>query len=229
MKPILKKILKILLAFIISTSIIYLIFTIKDFYNWCDRNSLLSIFNPFHSATDDLRMIDSDKIKEIGNNVGTFEAGMKQSLEESPYANDGIDHYIGDGHNHTKIAELFDPTGFAVWAYIYNELRDIFVGNISLSIILGIAITIAYIAITAKNINSIVKVIIGYLIPIIIVPQLYMYSYTYRFWDVYTTYFKASPKYFYIIYTIIFILFYIINYIITLKRTERLNKAIKNN
>lgn len=228
MKLILKKILKILLVFIISTITIYLIFTASEFYKWCEQNSLLSIFNPFYGATDDLKMIEKDKIKEIGDYVGAIETQMEKGLEGSSYINDGENHYFGDGHNHKTIAEIFNTKGYSVWLYMYGGLRDVFTKYNKVAILLGIVTTIAYIIITTKKMNSIVKVVLGYVLPMIIFPPIYMYSYTNRFWDINTMYFKGTPKYFYLIYTIIFVILYVTNYIINVKKAKKLNEAIKN-
>ena len=98
--------------------------------------------------------------------------------------------------------------------------------NINISIISGVAI--AYLVITCRRISTILKFIIGYFGIMIVVPPIYMYTWTYRFWDIGSTY-SNMPKYFYIGYTAIFVIMYIVNYKIGVKMTEELNQNIKNN
>lgn len=223
MKLIAKKILKTSLVFIVSTIILYLILTLGLFYSKCSENKL-KLFNSNYS--DDLSYIDKDTVQKIGDSIAMYAQALDASLEESPYKDDGINHTLGDGHQHSSAAEVFDPLGFSVWSHIQIEVSDLSTRYISISILSGVAITIAYVIITSKKMNNILKFVIGYLGVMLIIPPIYMYSFTYKFWDLVSTY-SNTPMYFYIGYTTIFLLMYIINYRIGVKVSKELNEAIK--
>ena len=211
MKAIRKKILKSLLVFVITSFAIYSLLTISNFMKWANENELI----PYKPEEEILKM-DSETIKEIGNSVKQMEEVMNDSLNEPRT----------DGQH--ILAEYYDPLGFSVWSYMHSGIQRIFnTSTIALSVLVGIGITIAYLTITSKKLNIALKIFIGYFGVILILPHIYMYSYTYRVWDFITPY-KAMPIYFYIGYTLIFIAMYIINYIIGKKMTEKLNQAVKS-
>lgn len=208
-----KRLFKIVLIFIISTIIIYSILTLNCFCKWCNENQYI-MFGDLskHSLT-----LDSGKIQELGSDIKLFSDLLEESLDETYYKNDS---------NYHSIAEYYDPLGYSVWSYFQNNINMISHKYITISILLGMGITIGYIIITCKKINNIGKLIIGYVGIMLIVPQIYSYSYTYRFFDLFHAYY-VIPKVFYIVYTIIFILMYIINYKIAKKLTENLNQVVK--
>ncbi len=212
MKPILKKMLRALLIFVISAIIIYLVPTLINFNNWCKENQL----NLFMSDYYDIRNIDSNKIQNIGDSVSTYLEVLENSLDKTNYEQDS---------NYHSLAEYFNPLGFSVWSYMQEGLNRIFTQYIVISILSGIAIVIAYIIITSKKMNNILKFFIGYFGIMLIIPPIYMYSFTYRFWDIFQTY-STTPKWFYIGYTAIFILMYVVNYKIGVKMSRELNQAI---
>ena len=214
MKKILKKFLKTLLVFIISTIVIYMTLTIVLLNERCKEYEL-SLFSKKYY---DLRNIDSEKIKELGDGIGNYAKLLEDSLDESYYQEDS---------NYHTIAEYFDPLGYSIWIFFQTEITSITHRYISISILIGASISVAYIVITSKKINNILKLVIGYLLPMIIVPPIYMYTWTNRFWDVLTTY-KGIPAYFYIGYTAIFILMYLINYRIGRRMTKELNQAVRD-
>ncbi len=223
MKAIVKKILKTLIVLIISTVTIYTVLTLKLTFKECKENQIMLFSN---SYAEDLTKIDKEKIKGIGDSIGLFAELLEESRENSPYKDDGENHEIGDGHEHT-IGEFFDPLGFSIWISVQSKISDITTRYISISILSGIAITIAYITISTKKLHNVLKVIIGYIGVMLIIPPIYMYTWTYRFWDIISTY-KSMPKYFYIGYTIIFVIMFAINYLIGAKMSKKLNQAIKN-
>lgn len=149
---------------------------------------------------------------DLGNFVGTMEQVMKDSLQDNSYH---------------SIAEDYDPLGFSVWAYMNKGISNVLSKYLTISILLGFSISIAYVVITSKKLNAILKIAIGYFGIMLMIPYVYMYSYTYRFWSISET-FHGTPKYFFILYTIIFLAMYLINYLIGKKMTEDLNKTIKN-
>lgn len=212
MKTILKKIFKTFIIFLTSTIIIYLIFTLSAFYNWCHKNQI-SIVN--HSD-DLLTYLDSNKIQELGERINLSYETMKDSLDTS---------YYEENSNYHSLAEYYDPLGFCVWSYMQEEISWILNKYLVISILSSISITIAYLVITSK-IKPILKFIIGYLGVMLVIPPIYLYSWTYRFWDILQTY-RSTPIYFYIGYTIIFILMYTINYRIGIKMARELNQTIE--
>ncbi len=205
---VLKKFLKAICLLIASSLIIYLVFTISAFIGWCHENQI-SITD--HS-NDLLVYLDPDKIQGIGNFVGTMEQVMKDSLQDNSYH---------------SIAEDYDPLGFSVWSYMNMGIQDVLTKYLTISILLGFSIAIAYVVITSKKLNAILKIAIGYFGILLIIPYVYMYSYTYRFWSFSET-FHATPKYFFILYTVIFLVMYLINYLIGKNMAKNLNQTIKN-
>ena len=217
MKSLMKKLLKILLIFTISSLIIYIFLTAKDFLKISEKYQLF----PIYVVRED--GFDKEMIQELGDEITLF-ANM---IEESAvYKNDGQNHFIGDGHEHT-IGDFYDPIGYSAWSLLQANVYNLFSSYISISIALGIVIAIAYGIITSKNINKVLKFIIGYVGVIIVFPPLYMYSWTGRFWDFKAMYLNGDSTFFYLAYTIIFILICLINYVISKKITKSLNKAIK--
>ncbi|MBP3256125.1 MAG: hypothetical protein J6M60_06560 [Clostridia bacterium] len=210
MKTITKKILKALLVFVITSFAIYSLLTISNFIKWANENEL----KPYSKEEDILKM-DSQKIKTIGNNIKQFENVMNESLTQPREEGEHV------------LAEYYDPLGFSVWSYMNLGIQKIFTtSSIILSVLTGIGITIAYTAITSKKLNILLKIIIGYFAVILVVPHIYIYSYTYRLWDFVTVY-KSMPAYFYIGFTLIFVIMFAINYIVGIKMTKELNQMIK--
>lgn len=211
MKSIAKKILKTLLVFIISTIIIYLVLTITAFYNWCTENQM------FVNSDKLLLQLDSGKIQELGDEIGNYAKLLEDSLDQS---------YYKENSDYHSLAEYYDPLGFSVWAHLHMEIEKI-LNKDAISIFSGVAIAIAYAVITSKKMNHILKFAIGYFGVMLIIPPIYMYSWTYRFWSIFETY-RSMPKYFYIGYTAIFVLMYVINYKVGVKMTKELNQTIQN-
>ena len=217
MRTILKKLLKILLIFLLSTVLLYCALTGAAFYHWCDTIDI-QLFS------DMSRLPDSDKVQRIGDTVEPYLNVLEEELEKSPYLNDGQEHSITDGHIHT-LGEFYDPLSFAIWAPLQIALHDIFTKYILISILISAAIAIAYTVITSKKINVILKVVIGYVAIILLVPQILMFSITHNLYfatNISAVYVNSGLTYFYIGYTILFVLMYVINYIIGKKMTKEL-------
>lgn len=211
MKSIVKKILKTLLVFIVSTIIIYLVLTVTAFYNWGKENQM------FINMDRLLVELDSEKIKELGDEISNYAKLLEDSLDKS---------YYEESSNYHSLAEYYDPLGISVWAHIHMEIENILNKHV-ISILSGVAIAIAYAVITTKKINHILKFAIGYFGPMLIIPPIYMYSWTYRLWGIFETY-RSMPKYFYIGYTTIFVLMYLINYKVGIRMARKLNQTIEN-
>ena len=205
---VLKKFLKAICLLIASSLIIDLVVTISAFIGWCNENQISIVDH----SDDMLEYLDPDKIQGIGNLVGTMEQVMKDSLQDNSYH---------------SLAEDYDPLGFSVWSYMNMGIQDVLTKYLTISILLGFSIAIAYVVITSKKLNAILKIAIGYFGILLIIPYVYMYSYTYRFWSFSET-FHATPKYFFILYTVIFLVMYLINYLIGKNMAKNLNQTIKN-
>ncbi len=212
MKVVGKKLLKILLVLVVSTVVIYLVLTIPAFYSWCDENQM------FVNSDELLLQLNRDKIQQLGDSVGQFAQLMEDDLQR-------VQNGTYEEGTHS-LAEYYDPLGFSVWSYIQREMNEVVHQYVTLSILSGIAVAIAYTIITIKKMNPIFKIAIGYFGVMLIVPPIYMYSWTYRFWDVLTMY-GNMPKYFYIGYTLIFVLMYLVNYKVGVKMTQKLNESMK--
>lgn len=206
--------LKTLLILVASIIIIYLVLTITAFYSWCKENQI----NMFLNSDELLLHLDSGKIQELGEGIGNFAQLMEEELQHGEYE---------EGYH--SLAEYYDPLGYSVWIYMQMGISEVLNQYFTISILAGIAVAIAYIVITSKKMNNILKIAIGYVGVMLIVPPIYMYSWTYRFWGILETYRNSGvPKYFYIGYTAIFVLMYFINYKIGVKMTKDLNQTMNN-
>lgn len=203
-----KKGLKIGLIWIISTVVVYFIFTLGNFAIWCHENQIAL----FKIPDNELVQLDSQKIQELGDRINLVANAMEESLTEE----NGVYH---------SIAEDFDPLGYSVWIYIRGEINSITTRYITMSILLGISITIAYMVIVSKKVGIVQKFLIGYLGPMVMFPVIYIYSWTYRFWSLSETYFNTNSRKFYVAYTVIFITIYVVNYVISKKMAEKLNEV----
>lgn len=212
MKAIVKKLLKIVLVLVVSIIVIYFVLTVSAFYGWCSENQI------FVDREELLLQLDPNKIQQIGDDVGQFVQLMEDDLQRIQNGT------YEEGAN--SLAQYYDPLGFSVWNHMQMEMNEVIHKYFTISILSGIAITIAYTVITTKKMKGTLKIAIGYLGVMLLIPPIYMYSWTDRFWDIFTTY-KNMPKYFYIGYTVIFVLMYVLNYKVGVKMAQELNEAIK--
>ncbi len=220
MKAFVKKLLKVLLIFILSAIVLYTILTGILFYRCCNALDI-------HILGDDY-LPDSSKVQNIGDAIEPYLNILEEELEKSPYLNDSEEHYATDGHDHT-LGEFYDPLSFAIWTHLRAAIHYVFTKYILISILVGAAIAIAYAVITSKKINIILKVVIGYVAIILVIPQILMFNITHNFYfagNISAVYFNSNLIYFYIGYTILFILMYVVNYIIAKKMTKKLNETI---
>ena len=183
-----------------------MIFTIVAFANWCNDYQI------FISTDELLLKLDSNKIQELGNIIGNFEKLMEESITTSP----------------NSLAHHYDPLGYSVWVYMQSAIKICLTKYLNLALASGVSITIAYLILTNKRLKNTVKFVLGYFLPMIIIPQILWLSYHYRFFGIFHAYINTPfIEYFYILYTAIFILMYIINYRIGLKMTKELNEIIE--
>lgn len=213
MKSVVIKFLKTIPIFIISTVTIYMVFTIGYFLSWANDNQL-KIFTK--DLASEIPSLDKDKIQEMGDYVGSYAELLEYSIEEQN--EEESDSYL--------IGEHYDPLGFSVWSYLREIFLEIIDRYDTFSMVLGIATTTAYIIITSKSISSMLKFILGYIGPMLIMPPIYTYISNFRLIPFWETYSKGIPKIFYIVYTAIFVLIYIVNYIVGRNMAKELNKSI---
>ena len=214
MKSVMKKVLVTLLILVLSTTILYLGFTITAFSSWCSENQISIFFDSDHLT------LDKDKIQAIGDTVGNFAQLMEDSLDPS---------YYEENSDYHSLAEYYDPLGYSVWGYMQSGIVNALTKYLSLSISLGIATAIAYVVITNQKMKPILKFAIGYLGLMLVIPQILWYSYFYRFFGVFRAY-LSTPNilYFYIVYTIIIALMYVIYYKQNIKKSKKSDQPIKN-
>lgn len=223
MKNNLKKAMITLIIFIISTILIYMIFTINRLFYWCNNNQIM-LFNTNISDEYILNNIDKNKLNELGENIGNY-AELLEAYKENENLKGDSSFYLTENGKSYAIAENFNTIGYSVWSYMQGSFATIFSMYIEESIFVGLAISIAYIIITNKKINNILKFAIGYFGVALVIPQLYFYSVANQFGGLNA--YKIWNIWFYIFYTIIFIIIFVANYIISANITNKLNQKIK--
>ena len=201
-----KNIIKIFIILVLAVLTSYLVLTIRDFTLWCDKMQ----FSFVNTEEEQFKNLDVEKIQYLGESIN----GVSMSIEES---------FKGTEY------EKYNSLGITIWKTFQLQMNDIVKGNINMSVILGVIITVAYIVITNSKISNSLKFVIGYLGIMIIFPPLYMYIYTGRLWDIMTMYVYNVPKTFYILYTLIFVVMYFVKYNINSKFVTELNRTIKGN
>lgn len=214
MRDSLKGLLKTILVFIICMIIIYLSFTIKEFFSWCHTIGV----EPFAGWGEYGERMNIQAMNTYGEEI----SGTIEKMEET------AEFYYKEHPEETSTLDFFSSIGYVVISDLQRNINHIVVTHIRISIFLSIAITIGYTIITRKNISNVFKFVIGYILVLIVFPPIYMYSMTNRFWSLKEMYLYGTPKVFYIAYTIIFIVMFLINYIISKNLANKLNKTIKN-
>lgn len=204
MKNIINNLFKLIVVLILSIMITYFLMTIKDFIIWFDRMQISLI----RTENEQLAYLKEEEINYIGKIV----EGTSNSIEE----------YFKDTEY-----EKYDTVGLAVWRMLQAQVHNIMLKNIHFSIVIGMSITISYIIIFNRNIRPLLKFILGYLSLLIIIPPIYMYSYTGRFWDFSTMYLRGISVYFYIIYTLIVLIMIFFNHKKGIKISKQLNEELE--
>ena len=206
MKNFLKKLLKTVLVGVLATILVYSIFTLNTIYKVCEEYQINII-----TGKQDLSNLDAEKIKKLGDVTRQMESVITEAAKEE-------DNSIGD---------FFDPLGYTVWSFMQIEAYRVAHEAVDISVLLGITTALAYAVITCKKMKGIFKLILGYFAVLLIVPPIYMYTWTFRFWDIQVMYFNSKVAFFYVAYTIIFVVVGVINYFISKKMTKDLNNAVK--
>lgn len=201
-----KNIIKIFIVLVFAVLTSYLVLTIRDFTLWCNKMQ----FSFINTEEEQLNNLDVEKIQYLGESIKGLSVAIEENFKGTEY-------------------EKYNSLGITIWKTFQLQMNDIVKGNVNMSLVLGVAITLAYIVITSSKISNSLKLLIGYFGIMIIFPPLYMYMYTGRLWDIMTMYVYNAPKAFYIVYTLIFVVMYVIKYNINSKFTTELNRTIKNN
>lgn len=217
MKAFMKKLIKIIFVLIISTVLIYILFTFGTFCHWCLDNQFVRFVSSEERGID----IHSEKMKEKIKDIGDSVANHTEFLEEDLRLREQQELEYG------SFAQYFDPLGFSVWVLIRMEIQNIVTQYLNLSIFLGIGVTIAYVVITNKRMSNIVKFLVGYIAVILIVPQILWLSDFHRLFGLFRAYYDTpNIMYFYIVYTALFVIMYVVNYKMGVKMTKELNQTI---
>ena len=203
-----KNCLKLLLIFIMSFIIIYLLLTLSLFFKYCKLNNLYLFTN---DTSDKIMNLDSSKIKELGDTIANYKNVLDSSLDSSYYENNS---------NYHSIAEYYDTLGLSVHDYMQQGLNYISTAYLNFSIILGISITIAYFIINS-TLNTNIKFLCGYICIILIFPHILAFSYSHNLFNIIKAYYKTpNILHFYILYSISYILIYVLNYKKTNKKAK---------
>lgn len=216
MKSLVKELLKIVIVFVFCLVLIYLYLTIKEFFSWCDTIGIKPFKNNFFETIEEL---DVDAVNTYGQNISDTIENMKESAEV----------YYAEHPEETSTLDFFSSIGYVVVSDLQRNIYHIVSSNVRISIFLSIAITVGYFIITKKNIGNVLKFVVGYILVLIVIPPIYMYSTTNRFWSLREMYLGGTPKNFYITYTIIFIAMFVINYIVSKNLVNKLNETMKKN
>ncbi len=146
-----KFILKNLLLFVVITILIFFAFTTKTFYSYCKENQL-KMFCPNGYGgipQEQTENLDEPTIRSLGTAI----SGMTDLAQD-----DSSDKY--------------DANGYALWTLKQIDVFEI-TQYYMLSIFLGLSITFGYNIILSEKFNKILKVLVGYVLPVVIMPVLY--------------------------------------------------------
>lgn len=181
-----KILLKTLLIFILSLIIIYTLLTGLRFQNWCQKNQITIFINkPLDTSN-----LDNLKLEGLGKNVNQLKDLINSEDSE---------------------LNKYDPTGYAVWLQMQSSVGEIFNYYTYLSILLGLAISIGYLVLNISQIKTFLKIILGYLLPVITLPIMYIYIFAITFNPFMSTLNRNNNILFFCIsYTIIFLLMFIV-------------------
>lgn len=200
MKKYIKTFFKMLLIFILSTTIIYCFLSLVKFHSWCTENQILfSIEKGF--SDEHVNNLLVYKIDYLATYIREFETSFI--------------NYEGDS------------LGYSVWRFMQAGIGTVFSWYRDISILLGLSITISYFIITNHKINYFLKFMLAYIGILFIIIFTY-YNIHSKIFPGGIVQRNQSIFYFFIIYTSIFMIMYILNYIFTKKMTIHINKSIQN-
>lgn len=214
MKKILVKLVKIVLVFLMSTLVVY---------SGLVYQNLQQIEEEYQLSAEP-QNLDAEKVKDLGDTVQDFADMLEEEADKSPYKDDGLEHTIDDGHDHS-IGEFYDSLGISTMSVLRSVILNLLDSyDLLFSECIGVAIAIAYAVITSKKLKTMLKILIGYCCLMIVFPPLYMYSWTYRFWKPTDMYCNSDSIRFYIIFTIVVAVMFVVNFVHEKSIADGLNK-----
>ena len=181
-----KLVLKNIAIFLILTVLIFFTFTTIKFINLCNEYQIKIFCSNGYNGIESNENIDEFKMRGLGAAILS------------------ISELVENNSN-----DKYDTNGYALWMQLQIAVFEI-TQYYLLSIFLGISITFGYNIILNKKFNKFLKIIIGYILPMITMPTLYYFIRSNR---VFVEQNKLVE--FCIIYTIIFALLYLKNHVKT--------------
>lgn len=204
MSSIIKTLFKFIILLTVLSLSVYTILTLVEIQHWCDRMQISITKN----EEEQFLKLNEEDI----NSLGTIIEQSSLSL---------TDHFKGTAY------EKYNTTGLSVWRLLQVQINDIIKKNIVLSLFVSISITTSYAIIISRKLSNPLKIVLGYWVIIFVVPPLYMYSYTGKFWNISAMYLKGISPLFYMIFTFSFLIFMYLNYKNSVKLKNLLNKCLK--
>ena len=136
-------IIKALILFILSTFIVYTLFTFFRLQIFCNKYQI----ELFVTHEIDTSNLDNLKLKAQG----------EQYVER-------LKSLVTTDSNLSK----YDLTGYAFWLQMQSFIGDSFSYYIYISFLLGLSISIGYLIVNISKLKVFLKILIGYIFPIII-------------------------------------------------------------
>lgn len=181
-----KILLRTLLIFFISVFFIYMLLTFGKLQKWCKMYQI----ELFVTEEIDTNNLDKLKLEGLGKQV----ENVKEMINQ----------------DESKLSE-YNSTGYAVWLQFQGAVGEIFNYYSYISIIIGLAISSGYFILNTSKINNILmKIILGYILPVMVFSIVYVLIFNIIFNP-----FMAIPDrnnnivLFISLYTIIFLLMFI--------------------
>lgn len=180
-----KLIINTAIIFTISTFITYTLLTFFRLHSYCEKYQI-KLFVTEKIDTDNL---DEFKLKAQGEHIEKQKDLIKTDSNLSKY----------------------NLTGYAFWLQMQSFIGDVFSYYMYSSLLLGISISVGYLSLNISKIKTLFKILIGYILPIIILPIIYMWIFKATFNPFMTTTDRnANILLFVISYTVIFSILFII-------------------
>lgn len=174
------------IIFIVSTFIIYALLSFFKLQNYCDKYQI----ELFITHEIDTNNLDEFKLKAQGEYIERF----KDLINTDP--------------NLSK----YDFTGYTFWLQMQAFIGDIFNYYMYISFLLGLSISIGYIVVNISKLKVFLKILIGYILPVIILPIIYILIFKLTYNPFMTNIDRNKNILLFIIsYTVIFIILFVIH------------------
>lgn len=181
-----KTFINAVIIFIISTFVIYALLSFFKLRNYCDKYQI----ELFITHEIDTNNLNEFKLKTQGEYIERF----KDLINTDP--------------NLSK----YDFTGYTFWLQMQAFIGDIFSYYIYISFLLGLSISIGYIVVNISKLKVFFKILIGYILPIIILPIIYILIFKVTYNPFMTNIDRNKNILLFIIsYTVIFIILFVIH------------------